>query len=71
LPEKLPKVLVVFPTYNDFMPDIVRRNICQTYQNIEYYILDDSNDPDYIDMINQFVKEYPNVKVVRRTDRVG
>lgn len=65
MPEKLPKVLVLYPTRNDFVPNVLLQSMKQEYKNYEFYILDDSDDLVFIKRIDEFAKKH-NVKVVRR-----
>ncbi len=65
-----PKILLLYCTCNDFMPECLYTSMQQEYRNFETYILDDSSDEKYIEMIDDFAKEHP-VKVIRRENRVG
>ena len=71
LVKKNSKVLLLYTTCNDFDPESLLASSNQNYSNYEVYILDDSYDKKYIDKINQFAKENPWIKVIRRKDRKG
>ncbi|UQS85945.1 glycosyltransferase family 2 protein (plasmid) [Nicoliella spurrieriana] len=60
-----PRVQLLYTTYNDFIPYAFNECLQQTYQNVQGVILDNSTDQKYIDMIVQFVKVHPDVKLVR------
>jgi uncharacterized protein YnzC (UPF0291/DUF896 family) len=67
MPDVLPTVAIVVPTYNDFMPRETKQSFAQTYRGgIKFYILDDSTDKDQIQQINDFAKKN-NVTVLRQT----
>lgn len=50
-----PKVQLLYTTYNDFIPHAILQCTKQTYSNIEVVILDNSNNPKYISMIDQLM----------------
>ncbi|WP_421017558.1 glycosyltransferase family 2 protein [Furfurilactobacillus cerevisiae] len=60
-----PKVELLYTTYNDFIPYALAQCLKQTYDNTQGVILDNSTDPKYIKMIDDFVVAHPNVKLVR------
>lgn len=60
-----PKVELLYTTYNDFIPYALDQCLKQTYDNTQGVILDNSTDPKYIKMIDDFVISHPNVKLVR------
>nr|AXU41054.1 glycosyltransferase [Pediococcus ethanolidurans] len=60
-----PKVELLYTTYNDFIPYALAQCLKQTYDNTQGVILDNSTDPKYIKMIDDFVIAHPNVKLVR------
>ncbi|RAM10359.1 glycosyltransferase family 2 protein [Limosilactobacillus fermentum] len=60
-----PKVELLYTTYNDFIPYALAQCLDQTYDNTQGVILDNSTDPKYIKMIDDFVIAHPNVKLVR------
>lgn len=60
-----PKVLILYTTKNDFLPNCLSQSLKQDYVNYETYILDDSTDPTFIEMIDKFAVTH-NVRVVRR-----
>ena len=63
LPKKLPKVVYVYTTYNDFWKERLLQNMQQTYSNIEYWIsVGDPNDQ-YLDEIKAFAKKH-KVKII-------
>ena len=58
LPSKLPKVVYVYTTHNDFWEARMLQNMQQTYQNIEYWISDGSSNKEKIKEIKAFCKKY-------------
>ncbi len=65
LPDKLPKVVYVYTTHNDFMPGRLLQSMNQTYKNIEYWISDGSSKEESRTAIDEFVKKNRNVKLYR------
>ena len=65
LPEKLPKVVYVYTTHDDFMPARMLQNMQQTYTNIEYWISDGSELTGTKKTIDNFIKKHKNVHLYR------
>ena len=65
LPDKLPKVVYVYTTHDDFMPTRMLQNMQQTYTNIEYWISDGSELAGTKKTIDDFVKKHKNVHLYR------
>ncbi|GKT04653.1 glycosyltransferase [Furfurilactobacillus entadae] len=63
-----PKVELLYTTYNDFLPYALAQCLEQTYENTQGIILDNSTDPEYIKMIDEFVLSHPTVKLVRDSE---
>ncbi|MBD5423227.1 MAG: glycosyltransferase family 2 protein [Mycoplasma sp.] len=57
LPKKLPKVIYVYTTKNDFMPARLLQNMQQSYKNIEYWISVGGKNDINIEKIKKFAKE--------------
>ncbi len=57
LPKKLPKVVYVYTTYNDFNSSRLLQNMQQTYQNIEYWISVGNPDDPNLSNIKEFAKK--------------
>ncbi|GHU50862.1 hypothetical protein FACS189459_5540 [Bacilli bacterium] len=70
LPARLPKVLILYPTCDDFIETCALRAMDQDYKNCEFFILDDSKTDKYKNICKDFGKRH-NVKVVCRENRVG
>ena len=66
-----PKVILLYTTCNDFDEKSLKKCIKQKYSNFETFILDDSNNSKYIEKINNFIKKYPEIKIIRRENREG
>lgn len=67
-----PEVAILYTTYNDFIEASVLSCVQQDYPNYTVYILDDSTEKTYQDMVDSFASQYPElVQVVRRKDRVA
>ena len=58
MPNKLPKVIYVYTTHNDFMPSRLLQNMQQTYKNIEYWISDGSSNEDVSKEIAEFAQKH-------------
>lgn len=65
LPDKLPKVVYVYTTHDDFMPARMLQNMQQTYTNIEYWISDGSELKETKKTIDEFVNKHKNVHLYR------
>lgn len=65
-----PRVVMVYPTRNDFDRTSLKKALAQDYPNYEIVILDDSSEPDYRSKVDAFAAQY-GLRVVRRTDNVG
>ena len=61
-----PSVALLYVTYNDAMPDLLRRLKDQTYRNYDIFILDDSTNKEYIKLIDNY-----GFKTIRRGNRAG
>ena len=67
-----PDVAILYTTCNDFLESSVISCLHQDYSNYKVYILDDSNDPDYIETIDSFGRKHSErVQIIRRKDREG
>lgn len=58
LPSKLPKVVYVYTTHNDFWEARLLQSMQQTYKNIEYWISDGSSDKEKSKEIQAFCTKY-------------
>jgi cellulose synthase/poly-beta-1,6-N-acetylglucosamine synthase-like glycosyltransferase len=61
-----PSVALLYVTYNDAMPDLLRKLKDQTYKNCDIFILDDSTNERYIKLIDNY-----GFKTIRRGTRPG
>ncbi|HNY33364.1 MAG TPA: glycosyltransferase family 2 protein, partial [Methanothrix soehngenii] len=61
-----PPVALLYVTFNDAIPDLIHRLKRQNYKNYEIFILDDSTDKNYIQLIDNF-----KFITLRRGDRCG
>ena len=64
------KVILVYCTANDFVPECLLESMQQDYRTFETVILDDSSQESYKKEIDAFAEKY-NVTVIRRKDRKG
>lgn len=64
-------VYVLYCTRNDFDEESIEECLKQEYKNCKFFILDDSNDKEYIEQINNFVKKHPKVEIIRRENNKG
>ena len=58
VPSKLPKVVYVYTTHNDFIPARMLQNMQQTYKNMEYWISDGSSNLEISKEIKEFAKKH-------------
>lgn len=65
-----PRVVLVYCTRNDFNAGSLLASMQQHYSNVRSVILDDSNDPEYLTMIDIFAATH-DVEVVRRANHIG
>lgn len=72
LPENPPAVAILYTTANDFVEASAVSCVRQDYPNYTVYILDDSSDPAFRAIVDEFAARHPErVRVVRRADRRG
>lgn len=65
-----PPIAILYTTCNDFVEESVASCVRQDYPNYTVYILDDSTQQHFMDRVDAFAAQYPElVKVVRRPDR--
>ena len=67
---KIPRVLLLYCTCNDFNEEALRVSMAQKYENFETVILDDSSKNEYLTQIDKFAKE-TGATLVRRANREG
>ena len=65
-----PRVVMVYCTRNDFNANSLAASMKQRYTNVHTVILDDSDKPEYLTMIDIFAATH-DVQVVRRENHVG
>jgi len=61
-----PRVALLYVTYNDAIPKYLKELSYQNYSNYDIYILDDSDEEEFIKIVNSF-----DYKILRRTTRSG
>jgi cellulose synthase/poly-beta-1,6-N-acetylglucosamine synthase-like glycosyltransferase len=72
LPENPPAVAILYTTANDFVEASAASCVRQDYPDYTVYILDDSSDPEFRAMVDEFASRHTErVRVVRRGDRRG
>lgn len=65
-----PSVAILYTTYNDLVMESLESCVKQDYPNYKVYILDDSTEVSFMEKIDDFAAQYPElVQVVRRPDR--
>jgi cellulose synthase/poly-beta-1,6-N-acetylglucosamine synthase-like glycosyltransferase len=62
----IPPVALLYVTYNDAMPEALAGLKNQTYRNYDIFVLDDSTDKKYRELIDSF-----DYKTIRRDKRIG
>lgn len=60
-----PKVQLLYTTYNDFLPYALLQCMQQSYTNTRTIILDNSTDPTFIKLIDDFVVAHPETELIR------
>lgn len=66
----LPPVAILYTTCNDFVEESVLSCVTQDYPNFTVYMLDDSTDEKFKQLVDQFAQRFSErVKVIRRPDR--
>jgi cellulose synthase/poly-beta-1,6-N-acetylglucosamine synthase-like glycosyltransferase len=68
--KKLPKVLIIYPTCDDFYEECAKFAIDQDYKNFQLIIGDDSKTDKYKSMVDVFCNKY-NIKISRRMNSIG
>jgi cellulose synthase/poly-beta-1,6-N-acetylglucosamine synthase-like glycosyltransferase len=63
---KLPKVALIYTTFNDVLPETMARLKDQRYENYDIFILDDSTKEDCSKIVDSF-----GFKTIRRDNRTG
>lgn len=72
LEKPYPSVAILYVTYNDFRVDAISSCLNQNYDNFHTFILDDSTNLEYIQIIDEFANKFNNkVTIIRREDRKG
>ncbi|HMQ46101.1 MAG TPA: glycosyltransferase family 2 protein [Saprospiraceae bacterium] len=67
---KFPPIAILYTTYNDFVEESVLSCVHQDYPDFTVYILDDSTDAYYQNLVDDFARQNSDrVVVVRRPDR--
>ncbi len=65
-----PDVAILYTTCNDFVEASVLSCVKQDYPNYKVYILDDSSQTTYQQLVDEFGARYPDlVQIIRREDR--
>lgn len=67
MPRNLPRVIILYPTCDDFIEGCAIFAKNQDYANTNFFILDDSKTNEYKNKIDLFSKKY-NINVVRRNE---
>lgn len=66
-----PKVVILYPTKDDFKEVAILSCLGQDYHNFKVYILDDSIDEKNKLKIDNFVSNHKTVKLIRRESKTG
>ena len=67
---KMPKVLLLYCTCNDFNADALLHSMGQTYENFQTVILDDSTKEEYLMQVSNFAAQ-TGATLVRRQNKAG
>lgn len=68
-----PLVSIVVPNYNygHFIRQTMDSAVGQTYENIEIVVVDDGSTDDSVEIVNEYVAKYPNVKLYQNEKNLG
>jgi len=68
-----PKVSIFIPTYNreKIILETLASAVNQTYKNIEIIVVDNKSTDNTFEVIKEFDKSYPNVKVYQNEENIG
>lgn len=70
---KLSLVSILIPVYNreKIILETLNSAISQTYSNIEIIVVDNKSTDNTFEIVKQFAKSYPNVKVYQNEENIG
>ncbi|MEN3323828.1 glycosyltransferase family 2 protein [Mariniflexile soesokkakense] len=68
-----PLVSIITPMFNseDFISETINSVISQTYTNWELFLIDDCSTDKTLQIVNQFVSQYPNIKLLKNDTNLG
>jgi glycosyltransferase involved in cell wall biosynthesis len=69
----VPKVSILIPVYNreKIIIETLNSAISQTYKNIEIIVVDNKSTDRTFEIIKEFAKPYPNIKVYQNEENIG
>ena len=69
----MPKISIITPTYNrsKFIRRTIKSVIDQTYTDWEFLIIDDSSTDNTVELVNEFVKQDPRIKLFKTPQNSG
>lgn len=65
------KITVITPTWNqaEYIKDTIESVVTQTYQNIEYIIVDNCSDDGTEEIVRKYMERYPYISYIREKDK--
>ncbi len=65
------KITVITPTFNqaEFIKDTIESVVNQSYQNIEYIIVDNCSEDGTEEIVRTYMERYPYIVYIREKDR--
>ena len=65
------KITVITPTWNqvEFIEKTIQSVVSQTWQNIEYFIIDNCSDDGTEEIVKKYKNQYPYIQYIRERDK--
>lgn len=69
----MPKISIITPTYNSskFIKRTIKSVLNQTYKDWEYLIIDDGSTDNTVELVNEFTKQDPRIKLFKTPQNSG
>ena len=69
----MPKITVIIPVYNTekFLKDCLDSLVEETEKDIEIIAIDDASTDHSLEILEEYAKIYPNIRVIRNEKNIG